>query len=481
MNVESASISPGTYLPCDPPGTAKYAQDLSRSLTFKENILITLSGVTPASSVFIIAPAAISGIGGAAAVAFAIAALIGMVIAFCYAELSSSFPIAGGDYTIIARTLGKPYGLAFLFLSMACTICILGVVASGVGTYLGVVWKGMDSPWTGIVVILATAVVACFNIKANAWVTGIFLFLEVAALAVLAVLGFVHATQPVSVLWHATTMGPHGILVGASAGLVVSFTATALFAYNGYNSAVYYAEETKRARTTIGRAILWSLAITVAAEFIPVIAVLLGTPSMSGLLGAADPMSYFLRARGGCVVNEIVSIGVAIAVINALLANIILIGRLFYSSARDRTWPDWINRPLASVHPKLRTPVAATLVVGVAGALCVWLLPFNVLLIVSGAYLLVQYLLVGLAALVGRISGSTRKAEYRMPWWPIPPIAMVLATVVVIYESVIAAWLPVVVTLGIYAIALPYYFLYLKPRAADRWTLPEPADEENGG
>lgn len=40
-------------------------------------------------------------------------------------------------------------------------------------------------------------------------------------------------TQPVSTMWTATTSGPVGELVSAGAGLVVSYTATALFAYNG--------------------------------------------------------------------------------------------------------------------------------------------------------------------------------------------------------------------------------------------------------
>lgn len=481
MSIESISISSGTELPCDHPKAARYAQDLSRSLTFKENILITLSAVTPASSVFIIAPATITGIGGAAAIAFLFAALVSVAVALCYAELSSAFPIAGGEYAFVARTLGKPCGLALLIVTLVGNTLIFAVLASGAGAYLGVVWKGTDARWTGIVILLATAVVGCFKIKANAWITGIFLFLEVAALAVLAVLGFLHVSQPVSVLWHAATMGPHGILVGVSAGLVVSFTTTALFAYNGYGSAIFYAEETQRARSTIGRAILWSLAITVVAEFIPLIAVLLGTPSMTGLVGAADPMAYFMQARGGSAVNVLVSLGIAIAVINAVLAGVLTTGRQLYCSARDRSWPDWINRSLVRVHPGLRTPVVATLLGGGASALCLWLVPFSVLLIVSGAYVLVLYLLVGSAALAGRINRSTRNAEYRMPWWPLAPIATMLATAVVIYESLVAAWLPVVVAFGIFVIGFPYYFLYLKPRAADRWTLPEPADEENGG
>ncbi len=460
------------------PMPAKYEQDLSRSLTFRENILITLSSVTPASSVFIIIPAVINGVGGASALAFVIAALVGVTVALCYAELSSAFPITGGEYALVARTLGKPLGFALFVLSLVSGVFVLGVIASGTGTYLGVVWGSLGGNGAGVAVIVVTAVVGCLRIRANAWVTGVFLILELAALTVLAVLGFAHLTQPVSVLWHPQTSGSGGVLVSASAGLVLSFTATALFAYNGYGTAVYYAEETKQATRTIGRAILWSLGITVAAEFIPLVAVLLGTPSLPRLVSAADPMSYFLLARGGTAVNDIVSIGIAIAIINAVLAIMLQMGRLIYSSARDQSWPDWLNRPLGSVHPRLRTPVFATLLVGAIGALLLWLVPFSVLLTVTGASLLITYALVALAALVGRVRGKTAHAPYQMRAWPAVPLAMVAATIVVGYETWTADWVPVVVAAAIFAAGLPYYYLYLHPRRGERWTLPQPADEE---
>jgi amino acid transporter len=461
-----------------PAREGKYQQDLSRSLTFRENILITLSAVTPASSVFIIVPAVINGVGGASALAFGIAALVGVTIAMCYAELSSAFPVTGGEYAFVARTLGKPVGFALFVLSLVSGLFVLGVIASGTSTYLGWVWGSLSGEWVSIVVILATAVVGCFQIRANAWVTGVFLALELAAVGILVVLGFSHVTQPVSTLWTATTSGPHGVLVSAGAGLVVSYTATALFAYNGYGTAVYYAEETKQATHTIGRAILWSLAITVAAEMLPLIAVLLGTPSLPDLVGSADPMSYFLNARAGTVVTHLVSVGIAIAIINAVLAIVLQIGRLIYSSARDQSWPDWLNQILGQVHPTLKTPMVATLSAGVMGAAILWLVPFEIMLIVTAASLLITYLLVALAALVGRATGSTRRAVYRMPGGPVIPALMLAATVLVCYETWIADWVPVAVALGIFLAGLPYYYFYLHPRRGSRWTLPEPADEE---
>ena len=73
---------------------------------------------------------------------------------------------------------------------------------------------------------------------------------------------------------------------------------------------------------------MWSLAITVAAELIPMTAV---HPRRADL-GQADqqppvPMEYFVDAhRGGSALNTIVSLGVALAIINATVA-IIAAGR----------------------------------------------------------------------------------------------------------------------------------------------------------
>jgi len=463
------------------PDVRRYRGELSRTLSIKDNVLITLSAVTPASSLFVIAPAVIGGIGGAAVTAYVAAAIIGIAVALCYAELSSAFPITGGEYAFVARTLGKASGFALFVQTLVSGVFVVAVIASGAGTYLSVLWPDLNDTAVGVVVILLTTVVACLHIRLNAWVTGTFLILEVVALAVLAGLGFLHISQPISTLWTATTIGDNGILVGASAGLVVSYTATALFSYNGYGNAVYFTEETRRASRTIGPAILWSLAIAVLVELVPLTAVVLGTPSMADMVGADDAMTYFLQARGGTALTNVISLGIAIAVINAVLAITLQNARLLYSSARDRSWPDRLNAPLAGIHPRLKTPVASTLVVGIAAALLLALVPFDALLITTGATVLIIYAFVAMSALYGRINGSTARAVFRMPLWPAIPLLMLAATLYITYESLLTDWEPVAVAVAITAVGLPYYYLFIRPRRGDRWTLPDPVDDAESG
>lgn len=198
---------------------------------------------------------------------------------------------------------------------------------------------------------------------------------------------------------------------------------------------------------------------------------------MAELVSAEDPLSYFLQARGGTTVRTLVSLGIAIAVINAVLAITLQNARMLYSSARDGSWPNSINEPLACIHPRLKTPVLATVVVGVAAAVLLVAVPFDALLIATGATVLVIYAFVGLSALFGRINGSTSRAAFKMPLWPAIPVLTMAATLYITYENLVTDWVPVMVAVVIAALGLPYYYLFISPRRGERWTLPDPVDD----
>jgi amino acid transporter len=456
----------------------QYTQELSRSLSLRGNILITLSAVTPASSVFIIIPAVLVAIGGASFIAFAAAAIVGIFMAFCYAELSSAFPIAGGEYSFVARVLGKATGFALFLMNTVSIILIIGVIALGTGEYLSAAFSSANSKWVGVAVIVLSAIVAVLNIRTNAWVTGTFLAVEMAALLVLTLLGFAHVSRPVSTLFQAQTAGNGGVLVGVGLGLVAAQAATALFAYNGYGAAVYFSEETRDAARGIAKAILWSLAITVAAEIIPMTAVILGAPDLGQLVGSASPMQYFVTARGGSALNTIVSLGIALAIINAVIAITLQGGRTLFGSARDRAYPDAISRFFGRVHPRLQTPLPATLFIGGCAAVVASIVPLDALITATGATLVALYLLVALSALVGRRNGTTSHARYRMPAWPAAPVLVIATLGYVTYELWISNLVQVLIAIAALAIGYAYYYGYLYKRRADRWTMPDaPPDE----
>lgn len=453
-----------------------YRQELSRALTMRENMLITLSSVTPASSVFIIVPAILLGVGGASVMTMLIAAIAAVFVGACYAELSATYPVTGGEYTWAARLLGRPIGFATFLLSLVSGILIIAVIALGTGEYLGAAWSGLDGTWVGIVVIVATTAVAVLDIRTNAWVTGVFLAIEMLAVITLTVLGIFHPERGVGAFFDAQTMGAHG-LHGVGVSAVIALLPVALFAFNGYGAAVYYVEETKDANRTIGRVILVSLVVTALVEILPLAAVVVGAPSMSDLLGSDAPMNYFLIERGGHTLNAVVSVGIAIAIINAVIAIIIQIARLVYASARDRSWPGPVDDVLGRIHPRFRSPANATVLVGFLAVLAGLFIPLSWLITATGASVAVVYLVVGCCALRLRRPGVTASRGFRMPWWPLPPVVLIAGMVYVCVQTVKDTPSQVAISVVTMAVGVVYYFGFIHPRRGDRWTLPDPVEE----
>jgi amino acid transporter len=135
-------------------------------------LLLTLSAVTPASSVFVIVPQVFAQAGTGAFISMAITALLSLPVAYVYAELSSAFPIAGGEYFMVGKTLGPAAGFVTLAMTAVGNMLAPAVLALGAATYLSAVIPGADPRLVGISILVATTLLAVLHVRTNAWVTG---------------------------------------------------------------------------------------------------------------------------------------------------------------------------------------------------------------------------------------------------------------------------------------------------------------------
>ncbi|WP_426518332.1 APC family permease [Diaminobutyricibacter sp. McL0618] len=453
---------------------------LARSLGVGGNVLITLSSISPASSVFILGGAALASFGTGVFWAFAIAGVVSILIAFCYADLASSYPVAGGDYSLVSRAIGPSFGVATFFINLISLPLILAVFGVGVADYLGVAIQGLSPVATGIVVVALATLTACFNIRTNAWLTGVFLFIEFAALALLTVLGLVHIERSPLTLLSLQFLDPstNHLAPLTIAGLVIAVT-QGIFAYNGYGGAVYFSEETKNATRAIAKAVLWSAIITILAEIVPLAAIILGASSLNGLFGAALPVEAFLTERSGSVISTIVLLAIALAIVNAIIAIALQAGRLLYTAARDNALPAVIARPLSRVTPRSHVPVTATVVMGAIGVLAC-LIPIDVLLTATGSTLAFTYLFIAVAALTNRRKPKPAGA-YTMPLWPLPPALAVVAlgAIFVISFSDPAQWTSLAISVGLVLAGFVYYSFYLRPRKATHLLLADASTDDD--
>jgi amino acid transporter len=461
-----------TLRPVDPAviAASDSPQKLKRSIGVVGGTLLTLSCVTPASTLFVIVPDLFSSLGTATALCLVIGALLCIPVAFCYSELGTLIPSAGGEYAIVSTLAGRLAGWLAFVMSLLVVMIVPPVIAMGTADYLAPVVH-LDPSLTGAGVMLAATLAGLLDLRANAWITGIFLVLEVVAAGVVALLGFTHSHRGLGSLGSMQIAGEHAHVNPVTAMMVLSGLAIALFATQGFSTAIYLSEELEHPRRNVARTVLATLAISSVVILVPVVAITLGAGDLKSLTGG--DISSMVIAWSNSAVGTFVSLCVALAIINAGIVMVIQNSRVLFASARDKAWPTPVNNALAKLG-RFGSPWVATLVVGVPGAfLC--FVNLDTLYGVTGVAVTGLYLLVAVAALLARRGGHGSRTAWRMPLWPAMPVLLIAVLVYILVEQdpSYLLW-----TGAITAVATLYWALYLRPRRDTRWLVSIPEDAE---
>ena len=445
-------------------------QKLKRSIGIVGGTLLTLSCVTPASTLFVVVPDLFSSLGTATALTIAIGSLLCIAVAFCYSELGTLIPSAGGEYAMVSTMAGRLAGWLVFVLSLLVVMIVPPVIAMGTADYLAPIVH-LDSSMAGAGVMLLATLAGLLDLRANAWITGVFLVLEVIAAAVVAVLGFSHSRRGVGSLTSMQVAGSGGHTDTVTAMLVVSGLAIALFITQGFSTAVYLSEELENPRRNVARTVLATLAISTVIILVPVVAITMGASDLSTLTGG--DISAMVTAWSNSAVGTFVSLCVALAIINAGIVMVIQNSRVLFASARDKAWPEPVNRGLSRLG-RFGSPWVATLLVGVPGALLCFV-NLDTLYGVTGVSVTAMYLLVAVAALLARRGQHRHTPAWRMPLWPAMPVLLiaVLAYILSQQEATYLLW-----TGGITAVATLYWAFYLRPRRETRWLVSIPEDAQ---
>ncbi|MEV7754019.1 APC family permease [Streptomyces griseofuscus] len=445
-------------------------QKLKRSIGVVGGTLLTLSCVTPASTLFVIVPDLFSSLGTATALCLAIGALLCIPVAFCYSELGTLIPSAGGEYAMVSTLAGRLSGWLAFVMSLLVVMIVPPVIAMGTADYLAPIVH-LDPSWTGAGVMIAATLAGLLDLRANAWITGIFLVLEVIAAGVVAVLGFAHSHRGLGSLTSFQIAGEHAHVNPVTAMMVLSGLAIALFATQGFSTAVYLSEELENPRRNVARTVLATLAISSVVILVPVTAITLGAGDLTSLTGGN--ISSMVIAWSNSAVGTFVSLCVALAIINAGIVMVIQNSRVLFASARDKAWPSPVNNALSKLG-RFGSPWVATLVVGVPGAfLC--FVNLDTLYGVTGVAVTALYLLVAVAALLARRGHHGTRKSWRMPLWPAMPVLLIAVLVYILVEQEVSY---LIWTGGITLVATLYWALYLRPRQETRWLVSIPEDTQ---
>ncbi|MFD0261510.1 APC family permease [Kitasatospora indigofera] len=466
------TLRPPLAVAADPAadGSGTHPQKLKRSIGVVGGTLLTLSCVTPASTLFVIVPDLFSSIGSATALAIAIGSVLCIAVAFCYSELGTLIPSAGGEYAMVGTLAGRLAGWLVFVLSLIVVMIVPSVIALGTADYLAPIVH-VSAPVAGAAVMLAATLAGLLDLRANAWITGIFLVLEVIAAGVVSVLGFSHANAGAPSLVHGVVAGDGGVATTVSMGAIVGAIGIALFITQGFSTAVYLSEELENPRRNVSRTVLWTLAISTAVILVPVAAITVGAPDLQTLTDG--DISGLVTTWSNSAVGTFISLCVALAIINAGIVMVIQNSRVLFASARDKAWPEPVNKAFSTLG-RFGSPWVATLAVGLPGAaLC--FVKAEMLTEITGVAVTGMYLLVAVATLFSRRGAHRHASAWRMPLWPVAPVLLILVLLGIMTQLGVQ---PLLWTGGITAAATLYWLFYLRPRQDTHWVITLPEDEQ---
>ena len=464
MDVEPAAPAPAS------------APKFTRSLSGFGVIVLTLSVLSPGVSIFVSGGTIVQQAGTAAIAAF----LLGSLICYCQtsmaAELGSAYPTAGYDYAAIGHAVGDWAGGTTYIANLFTLPLFLNTSAVGIAIYLRPLFPSLDENLVTYVTVATCTVLAMLNIRSGEMITGLFLLIEIVSLLLVGALGITHVQPGIHALLVHPMASSQGHWVGVGLGALALAGTNASWAIAGSSQALLFSEDMKRPQT-IGRIIMVTFLLAAVLEVVPVVGTIVGARHIREVLAQDAPFEAFLEQYLSGFGMKLVSLSIAIAILNAALAGFIGMGRNVFSMGRTQLFNPGLNRALTFLIPRTAAPWFSLVLLGVTTALATLLsMRFKVMMLSAGLTVLTVFYVWG--CLRGRRSGRTGHHAYRTPLHPLIPI---LGTFIVIGE-VIAQWIDrdvgrpsLLIWVGLYTIGFLYYRFVLM-RRPQGWRMEGPRD-----
>jgi basic amino acid/polyamine antiporter, APA family len=357
---------------------------------------------------------------------------IAVLGALVFAELGARRPVAGGGYVYLRDAYGRlpAFLYAWTLLLVIATGAIAAVAvtfASYMAALIGVVPAARLPLAVGAILLLSA--VNYIGVKPGAVTQNVFTILKLGALVILIAAALMLAPPPPP-SEQLAPLAPGDLLLAVGAALV-----PVLFAFGGWQQTNFVAEELIEPERNLPRALLAGVSIVVAVYLLANLAYL-RTLGIAGLAGSSAPAADAMNALWGPPGRRIIAAGIAISTFGFLNLVILVSPRVYQAMARDGLF----FPRLARLHPRYRTPSAAIVFQG----------GWAIILTLTGRYGdLLDYVVFGdwiffaaVASTVFVFRARERRGRevatlrFRMPGFPLVPLAFVLAALYVVVGSI---------------------------------------------
>jgi APA family basic amino acid/polyamine antiporter len=388
---------------------------------------------------------------------FAIAGVVSLLAALCYAELASAVPTAGSAYTYAYATIGEIFAWIIgwdLILEFALGAA---VVARGWSGYLQELFDlpttlfGEEAPVNigAVAIVLVLGIVAVIGIRESARVTNTLVVIKVAICAFVIVLGatfvksanltpFIPPSQPAkseSGLSQPLSQVLFGIEPSAfgMAG-VLTAAAVVFFSYTGFEAVANLGEETRRPSRDLPLGLLGTLGICTVL-YIGVSLVLTGMVDYRQINEGA-PIASAFESVGAHWAANLISVAAVAGLTSVILVDIVAMGRIGFSMGRDRLLPPAV----AKIHPKWGTPYRITIGTALFVMVLAALVPLDELANLVSIGTLFAFVVVSIAVPILRRTKPDMKRPFRVPLSPVIPVLSALACLYLMTNLSLETW-----------------------------------------
>ncbi len=276
--------------------------------------------------------------------------LLALTGAFIWAELACRLPGAGGQYLYL-REAYHP-AVAFLYGWVLLLVIQTGGMAAVAVTFARYLREVVRIPGSDAVIACCTLVglafVNCFGARTGSNVQSALMLLKSAAIALLVVAGLSARA--------ASGIAPPngGYDEGHLAGSIGSAMIPVAFAYGGWQTASFLAEEMGDAKRDLARGLIVGV-LGVIALYVSVNFVCVRVLGPAALAATRTPASAVMRAAWGEKGAFWIAVGITISTLGFLSQGILTAPRVYYAMARDRLF----FRSVGWISPHTGAPVIA--------------------------------------------------------------------------------------------------------------------------
>jgi basic amino acid/polyamine antiporter, APA family len=393
---------------------------------------VTLSGVgiILGAGVYVLIGQAAGLAGNAIWLAFGFSAIMALLTGLSYAELSSMFPKAGAEYDYVTNAFNSRLAFVIGWLVFLSGILAAATVALGFAGYFTAL-TSIPMLISAIVLLIVLTALLAYGVKETARVAVISTLIEASGLVIIIAIGLPHLG---SVNYWEMPQGYSGL-----------FAASALifFAYQGFESMVKFSEETKKPETTVPKALILALAISV----ILYILVALSVVSVLGwqqLAVSNAPFADVVSSTLGPDAAVIIAIVALFATANTALMSMYASSRILYGMAGSSS----LTARLAWVHPDRRTPWIAISICGVLSVMLIFAGDIAFIANVTNFTLFITFIVINAAVIVLRYHSPQTPRAFRIPYaigrLPLVPVAGIVFCIFLLAVQDLA-----VLTLGV--------------------------------